>query len=124
LIDKFITTTLVTREVEAERKVQDERFGEQNHVDLYEENDRARDYSYSVFRRWADQYKRLNDDEHPLDWTGILLEEVYEALSESDEAKIRAELIQVAAVAVAWIECIDRRAVSDELETLDFGPVE
>ncbi|WP_022886381.1 hypothetical protein [Glaciibacter superstes] len=39
----------------------------------------------------------------------ILLEEVFEALAESDAIKLRTELVQVAAVAVAWCEYIDRR---------------
>jgi hypothetical protein len=39
----------------------------------------------------------------------ILLEEVFEALAESDPARLRAELVQVAAVAVQWVEAIDRR---------------
>ena len=42
-------------------------------------------------------------------WSDILLEEVYEALDESDWHKLRAELIQVAAVCVAWIEDGDER---------------
>ncbi len=42
-------------------------------------------------------------------WLDILLEEVGEAMAESDPAKLRAELIQVAAVATAWAEAIDRR---------------
>ncbi|MFI1165600.1 hypothetical protein ACH4UM_18790 [Streptomyces sp. NPDC020801] len=36
-------------------------------------------------------------------------EEALEALAEDDPGKLRAELVQVAAVAVAWIEAIDRR---------------
>jgi len=39
----------------------------------------------------------------------VLLEEVFEALAESDEQKLRAELIQVAAVAAKWIQIIDER---------------
>ncbi len=39
----------------------------------------------------------------------ILLEEVFEALAEDDPAALRTELVQVAAVAVQWIEAIDRR---------------
>lgn len=42
-------------------------------------------------------------------WDGILLEEVYEALAEPDDEKRIAELVQVAAVAVAQIEAIERR---------------
>lgn len=40
----------------------------------------------------------------------ILLEEVAEAMAEADSDKLRAELVQVAAVAVKWIEALDRRA--------------
>lgn len=43
-------------------------------------------------------------------WTDILLEEVFEALAEDDPARLRAELIQVAAVAAQWVEAIDSRA--------------
>lgn len=40
----------------------------------------------------------------------ILTEEWAEAMAESDPSALRAELIQVAAVAVQWIEAIDARA--------------
>lgn len=40
----------------------------------------------------------------------ILIEEVAEAMAELDDPeKLRAELMQVAAVCVDWIEMIDRR---------------
>ena len=42
-------------------------------------------------------------------WLDILIEEVSEALAEEDPEKLRAELVQVAAVAVQWIEAIDTR---------------
>jgi hypothetical protein len=48
-------------------------------------------------------------------WTDILLEEVFEALAAADPAKLRRELIQVAAVAQAWVEDIDRRPDSTRL---------
>lgn len=38
----------------------------------------------------------------------LLVEEVFEALAEEDPAKLRAELIQVAALAAQWAEAIDR----------------
>jgi len=41
-------------------------------------------------------------------WLHILREEVFEAFAESDAVRLRAELIQVAAVAVQWVEAIDR----------------
>jgi DNA-binding CsgD family transcriptional regulator len=40
----------------------------------------------------------------------VLLEEVFEALAESDQARLREELIQVAAVAAKWVQIIDERA--------------
>jgi hypothetical protein len=46
-------------------------------------------------------------------WADILVEEVAEAIEAAvlhgDEG-LRAELVQVAAVAACWVECIDRRA--------------
>ena len=38
------------------------------------------------------------------------MEEVAEAFEEHDPARLRSELVQVAAVAVAWVEKIDRDA--------------
>jgi hypothetical protein len=40
-------------------------------------------------------------------WSVILLEEVWEAIEAGTLPKLRAELIQVAAVCWAWIEQID-----------------
>lgn len=42
-------------------------------------------------------------------WHDITLEEVFEALSEEDPEKLEAELIQAAAVLVAWIEDLRRK---------------
>ena len=77
-------TNLVLREVEFERKLQDKKWGEQNHPQM--------------------------------DWLGILAEEFGEAAKECNEfhfrqirrIELREELIQVAAVAVAMIESLDR----------------
>lgn len=41
-------------------------------------------------------------------WRHILHEEVAEAFAEAAPARLRSELVQVAAVAVAWIEALDR----------------
>lgn len=40
-------------------------------------------------------------------WAKVLMEEFYEALAEEDPKLLREELIQVAAVVVAWVEDID-----------------
>lgn len=39
----------------------------------------------------------------------VLLEEVFEVLAESDDERVREELIQVAAVAAKWVQVIDER---------------
>jgi hypothetical protein len=39
----------------------------------------------------------------------ILREEFFEGMAEDDPAKLRAELLQIVAVGVQWIEAIDRR---------------
>lgn len=49
-----------------------------------------------------------------LSYSDILLEEVFEALSETDQKLLRAELIQCAAVAVQWVEKIDREEAQKE----------
>lgn len=71
---------LVLTDVDVERDCQEAKWGEQNNSALM--------------------------------WITILVEEVGEAAKEAFEAdlqKMRAELVQVAAVAVAAIECIDRQ---------------
>lgn len=40
----------------------------------------------------------------------ILLEEVFEAMAEDDQQRLRTELVQAAAVCVQWVEAIDRRS--------------
>lgn len=103
-------------EVADETVRQDEKWGEQNHPDLLPE-----EYSHRTYHFTAEAWKRTNDarvakanadgalPDRNCAWDGILLEEVYEALAESDPAKLRAELVQVAAVAVQWVAAIDRR---------------
>src|SRR5690606_41514446 len=45
-------------------------------------------------------------------WMHIMREEVWEALSETDRDRLRAELVQVIAVGVAWIECLDEQTAT------------
>lgn len=44
-----------------------------------------------------------------LTWRDILCEEFNEAMAENAPDLLRAELVQVAAVCMSWIEAIDRR---------------
>lgn len=42
-------------------------------------------------------------------WVHLVLEEVAEAFAEDDPVRLREELVQVAALAVSWIEKLDER---------------
>lgn len=55
-------------------------------------------------------YEDYEEETGVVTWTHLLREEVAEALQESDLTRLRAELIQVAAVAVSWAESLDYRA--------------
>lgn len=103
-------TEKVLAEVAAERHRQDAKWGQQNHPDLSSDSDLG--LAVRTYAAEADDWKDVNAERvyaDALSWDGILLEEVFEALAESNPAKLRAELVQVAAVAAAWIEAIDRR---------------
>lgn len=93
----------VLLEVDTERDGQDEKWGEQNHPD---------GTGYAYLQEKADQARRdcnLAAATGTVTWRHILREEYYEALACTDDQQLRAELVQVAAVAVSWIEAIDRR---------------
>jgi hypothetical protein len=90
-------------DVRREREAQDAKWGEQNHPDgtgTYGDTDTA-----NYFRHKCQRLAEKGETS----WRYILLEEVMEALEQKDPAKLRAELVQVAAVAIAWVEAIDRR---------------
>lgn len=86
----------------AERGAQDAKWGVQNHpngtgmVGDRERADSARHVCDVLFRAGTGS------------WRDILHEEVQEAFAEHDPVKLREELIQVAAVAMAWVENMDR----------------
>lgn len=95
-------TAEVLAEVHTERQEQDFKWGEQNHPDgtTFEDVDlanKAREACDSAFKHGQGT------------WSDILMEEVMEVCAEEDPGRLRTELVQVAAVAVAWVEAIDRR---------------
>jgi len=94
-------------EVFYERGAQDARWGEQNHPDG---TGLPTDKASANFARLITD---TNAKEGRLTFRDILHEEVAEAFAETEPNKLRAELIQVAAVAVAWVEAIDRRTASE-----------
>ena len=94
----------VLERVYAERFRQDEKWGEQNHVIVTPE---AAKNNLEI----ANAYKMLCDHAAGhglLTWKQILLEEVFEALSTLDPDEQITELVQVAAIACAMVECIER----------------
>jgi hypothetical protein len=93
----------VLAEVQAERARQDAKWGEQNHPDGT--GGSARLYIADRCRAAADKAA----EEGTLTWRLISDEEHAEAMAESDPARLRAELIQDAAVKVNWVAAIDRR---------------
>ena len=91
-------------EVIAERVRQDAKFGDQS--GLPDGTGTPEDIAV------ADYKKKLNNmlaEGGVISWCDILHEEMLEVAAEKDPAKLREELVQVAAVAVAWIEALDLR---------------
>ncbi|MFE5159110.1 hypothetical protein ACFRNT_11360 [Streptomyces sp. NPDC056697] len=99
-------TERVLRDIAREREAQDALFGQQdlpNGTGPEFDGD-ATDY--------ADAYRAECDKAFAMGagtYRHIFMEEVFEALAESDPVKLRAELVQAVAVGVKWIEGIDRR---------------
>lgn len=97
--------TIAVRHVLAERITQLAKWGVQH---------RADDTGGATLRAEADQAKRTCQAAERFvkggaGWRLVLAEEVAEAFAETDRARLRAELIQVAAVAIAWVEDLDTR---------------
>lgn len=100
----------VLAEVAAERARQDTKWGKQNHPDG---TGPEVVWSYTgtaayVAESARGECNRLFGEGFGT-WRDILTEEIAEAYAKADPAKLRAELVQVAAVACAWVEAIDRR---------------
>jgi hypothetical protein len=95
-------TVGVLGEIAAERARQSAKWGQPDHLDG---TARVGDRHTAARLRAACKANGPAED----NWRDILAEEVAEAFAEAGSARLRVELIQVAAVAVAWVEAIDRR---------------
>lgn len=100
--DLAIPAKSVMHDVLHERVSQHERWGQQ---DLPYGTGGAH---WVAKARHAKEMCELARDHGNLTHRHVLIEEVYEAFAESDPVKLRAELIQVAAVATKIVEQIDR----------------
>lgn len=93
----------VLADVEKEVASSTAKHGDQSHLP---------DGTSDTYRFQADAFRRATDRAFAAGrgtWRHILAEEFFEALAETDPAKLRAELVQVGAVAAKWAEAIDRR---------------
>ncbi len=98
------TTDMVLLDIETERLRQNEKWGVQDHP-----SGTGGDQDVDL----AERYRQSCEVAHASGmgtWKHILREEVYEAFAEADPMALRKELVQVAAVAVAWVEALDRGA--------------
>lgn len=96
----------ILAQIALERDAQDDKFGDQS--DLPD--------GTSVSLRWHADSRRERcqraAEQGNLTWRHIADEEWAEATAETDPLRLRAELVQLAAVCVAWIEAIDKRALT------------
>lgn len=99
---KVLMREKVLSEIGLERSAQDAKWGEQNHPD-------------GTGAPWDEKLAKScriacekAAEEGRLTWRHILMEEMAEAFAETNHVALRKELVQVAAVAAAWVEAIDR----------------
>ncbi|MHB1843232.1 MAG: hypothetical protein ACYCWW_00175 [Deltaproteobacteria bacterium] len=95
----------VLDEVFDERVLQDIKHGEQNCPDGTG-GSLALTFEAIVARSLCE----ANSRSESVTWMDIANEEVKEAFAERNPTRLRAELVQCAAVFVGWIEAIDRRS--------------
>jgi hypothetical protein len=111
--------TAILSEIGAERDAQDAKWGAPHDVPDGTGPSavlpfRVNDHNwvpYGVLRRRAQEATDRAMAERDSTMALVLLEEVFEAVAEANQARLRTELIQVAAVAAKWVQIIDARAV-------------
>lgn len=99
-------------EVSLERDRQEEKWGQQNWPSFDSPLETISDRLAAHGICFTEDEARANcetaSNEGRLTYSRIFMEEVVEAMSTTNVADLRKELIQVAAVAVAWAESLDR----------------
>lgn len=115
-------TYYVLQDVQAERQSQDEKWGEPTRqpdgtgpgvwpsMTMYGEWSVPRPLNYGELEREAKRTTDSHANYNMVTFADILLEEVFEALATDNPSDLRSELIQIAAVAVKWVEVLDREA--------------
>lgn len=106
-------TVRVLKDVRAERARQFARYGTNEDLDFGTgpETRWLQPISYRSASLIAEQlrgaYEEYEEETGKPTWVHLVLEEMAETFMEADPEKLRAELIQVAALAVSWVEKID-----------------
>ncbi|MEU1496091.1 NUDIX hydrolase [Streptomyces sp. NPDC005732] len=96
-------------QIAAERLAQDAEWGEQNHPDGTGGDASLLGLKFAAYRDLVRSACKEAEARGEVTWALIDLEEDFEVLAETDLTRLRAELVQSAAVKVAWIQAIDRR---------------
>lgn len=100
----------ILAEVDDERARQIEKWGDQSHLP-----DGTGQPMAATIALYAKEACDQATDEGSLTWADILEEEAWEVFAEAAPEALERELIQVAAVAVAWVEALrGRRNGSDD----------
>lgn len=94
----------ILAEIDDERARQDEKWGDQSHLP-----DGTGQPVAATIALYAKEACDQATEEGTLTWADILEEEAWEVFAEEDETNLERELIQVAAVAVAWVEALRKR---------------
>jgi hypothetical protein len=102
---EFSMIDYIAGEIATERWRQDEQYGSQRDM-----SDGTGHPHWMLMRDYKQAYNTYALIANCTTWQDVLEEEVYEAFAETDPEKIEAELLQVAAVCVAWIEGIRHRS--------------
>lgn len=85
-----------------------QKWGRHDHPDLHDPS--AREFYSAEAERWkAHNARKLSDSECGAAWDTLLLEELFEALSETNPQLLRDELLQIIIIAVDWIDALAAR---------------
>ena len=99
-----LAVNLIMGDVQAELRKQNHKWGAQRHLP-FGTSELAYSPQAEVEKAVTDYANQVGE----VTWAQILREEVAEFMAEEDLARMRAELVQIAAVAVAVVEDIDSR---------------
>lgn len=124
-LDRWDRVNNILAEVFGETEEQYDKWGQQDHP-LVSEEDPTGIYFLGRTYRTLELIAKERARRGERSWSLIELEEIFEAVSERDVIKARAEWVQVAAVAVQAVAAIDRaRGLTvDEAAELVMDPSE